>query len=260
MKNKIIILTTIFVFSILASCTKEKTELLNEDENKPASFDDYYNFLQEETTAKIVITNFGDGTIFQTSIIGNRKPLQLTLNDKSYSFDEWQYNEVQNISNTMIGDLAYNSVFGNNFDIIVSGTDFNAKSGTTADGIYIPKLIEVEFANLNDGKVTIGTTISWNVDKNNANGVVALVHYTPFAQTSESIKEDNPEPIRSGFTFIDNGTYTITAEDLSYFPDNAWIEFEVGRAGYGITTNEDGTEDYSLAAVTSKPFSFQIKK
>lgn len=260
MKNKIIVLTTIFVFSILASCTKEKTELLNENENKPASFEDYYNFLQEETTAEILITNFGGGSVFQTSIIGNRKPLQLTVDDKSYNYGEWQYNEAQNKSHAMIGSTDYNSVFGNNFDVIVSGSDFNAKSGTTVDGIYIPDLIEVEFANLDDEKVTVGTIITWNVDKNNTNGVVALVHYTPLAQTSEAIIRDNPEAIRSGFTFVDNGTYTVTAEDLSYFPDNAWIEFEVGRAGFGITTNEDGTEDYSLAAVTSKPFSFQIKK
>ena len=76
---------------------------------------------------------------------------------------------------------------------------------------------------------------------------------------SEEILLLKSTPLLKGITTQDDGSYTITTQDLAEFPQNAILTFYVARAGYGISTNDSG-EDYSLAGLTVNRADFKIQK
>jgi opacity protein-like surface antigen len=157
-------------------------------------------------------------------------------------------------------------IFGGTFKVELGSNQLNAKRSSNSssdensvESVYIPSMVKAEYLGLQDGKIIIGSEIVWNSDDQNENGVVVSIEYSPLSQLEKSIANQKTTPLLKGITTEDNGSYTITSQDLSGFPQNAILTFYVARAGYGISTNEAG-EDYSLAGLTVNRADFKIQK
>ena len=127
------------------------------------------------------------------------------------------------------------------------------------ESTYIPSIVKAEFLGLQNDKIVVGSEVIWNIDDQNENGVVISIEYNPLSQLEESIVNEKSTPLLKGITTQDDGSYTITTQDLAEFPQNAILTFYVARAGYGISTNDSG-EDYSLAGLTVNRADFKIQK
>ena len=127
------------------------------------------------------------------------------------------------------------------------------------ESAYIPSIVKAEFLGLQGDKIVVGSEVIWNFDDQNENGVVISIEYNPLSQLEESIVNQKSTPLLKGITTQDDGSYTITTQDLAEFPQNAILTFYVARAGYGISTNDSG-EDYSLAGLTVNRADFKIQK
>ncbi len=150
------------------------------------------------------------------------------------------------------------------FSVSYDGLSINVSKKTAIDGesVYIPKEIDVEFVGIEEETRILksGTKILWNKDDLNVNGVVVGIEYETYAQGADILEEyPDLESFMTGFTLEDIGEYTITAEDLEYLPNNAILDFYVGRAGFGIVTDEQG-EDHSLSGYTVSSTQYVIQK
>jgi len=116
--------------------------------------------------------------------------------------------------------------------------------------MYIPKLFyPVTYENLTvDEKVTAGTTVKWNKDERNENGVLIKFEYSPSTQSDLMNRINYPEYIRGGKIVEDIGDYTFSASDFSDFPSNADLDFSIERVGYTTFTDKNG-DDCSIAGL-----------
>jgi hypothetical protein len=271
MKKINLILTVIIIGLLISSCAKnENTDELNSNvtNNQIASFEDYYNFLQEETTGSILIQSYtsinSTSVLFDLSsnIEGNNQPLGLQVDGNKYEFFEYSFSEVTNRSSANISNLDLENFYGCTFYLEYQSETINVirdiNDGTVIDSLYIPELIEVSFDNLEDGTIGQGTKVNWNTDNLNTKGVVIGFEYIPTSQFDSEIAEKYPNHLMRGVTTADNGEYVFTSNDFDDLPDNAWISFYVGRTGYSISVQDFG--DYSLAGLTVSTAHFQISK
>lgn len=280
---KKIIYISILGLLILVACSDDNEIKTNTvKENKVASFDDYFDFLNTETDGNVLAQSVStplsnEAFMVSSSIKGDRAPLDLKVENKTISFKKHQYSvsAKRSYSNKNIDDLS--EIFGNNFNIeatsnliaakkiktINSSVSINSSATSTASGsvesVYIPNVIRAQFSGLENDKIVVGSEIIWNIDNQNENGVVISFEYDPLSQIEENIVNQKADNLLKGITTEDDGIYTITPKDLMEFPENAIITIYVARAGFGISTNTNG-EDYSLAGVTAKVADFHIKK
>lgn len=243
-------------------------------ENKVASFEDYFEFLNTETDGSVIVQSIStplsnEAYMVSSSIKGDRDPLSLKVEDKTVRFANRQYSKTTNrsFSNVTVDDLS--EVFGNKFNIELSsrliaanksdGKTTISTGGDSKESVYMPNIVSADFIGLNENKIIAGSEVVWNADSKNENGIVISFEYDPLSQIEESIVAQKADNLLKGVTTEDDGIYTITTKDLAEFPENAIITIYVARAGFGISTNISG-EDYSLAGVTAKVADFHIKK
>lgn len=124
---------------------------------------------------------------------------------------------------------------------------YENKSSETSNeysDVYIPELINIDFSTNN---LEPGTTVTWNVDNLNQNGVIISVEYYAINQLNTKLAFDNTSTIKRSFVLDDSiGSYTITQEDLEMFPNNSLLDINVLRAGF----DTDETSDLSIAGLT----------
>lgn len=266
-KFKYIYILSLFCFLQL-SCSDENTN--NEqvqNENSISSFEDYFSFINSETTGAIIVQSIktplsNEMYMASSSIEGNKTPLMLKVDEQVVTFTNYQYSESSNVSssNESIDDMS--TLFGNNFEVVIENEQVNASrtnqtSSNSVESVYIPALISATFSGLDNGRIVAGSQISWNFDGNNNNGVVIGFEYNPLSQVDEEVINQQPTRQLSGTTVTDNGSYTITSEDLQAFPSYAMMTFYIGRAGYNITNDNLGN-DYALAGLTVSRTDLQI--
>ena len=126
--------------------------------------------------------------------------------------------------------------------------------------MYIPELLKVSVSNLENGKIVAGTKITWNADPKNKKGIIIGAEYRKIHQIDQSIATENPDKIIRGSSLSDTGSYTVTSNDLSFFPKNSVITFTIGRAGYKIINDESGNNDVLVGAYTLVRTDFNITK
>ena len=269
--KKIIYISVLSIFSLI-SCSDDKGIETNVvTENKVASIDDYFEFLNTDTDGSVIVQSIStplsnEAFMASSSIKGDKTPLALKVEQKTISFTNRQYSQVakKSYSNVNIDNMS--EIFGSTFKVELSSNQIEAKrtskSSSSSDSVestYIPSIVKAEFLGLQNDKIVVGSEVIWNIDDQNENGVVISIEYNPLSQLEESIVNEKSTPLLKGITTQDDGSYTITAQDLAEFPQNAILTFYVARAGYGISTNDSG-EDYSLAGLTVNRADFKIQK
>lgn len=141
----------------------------------------------------------------------------------------------------------YNNFFGNILSYrIVDNSNLSEKSteNNTYDEVYIPELIEVSYST---EKLIPGTTVSWNIDNLNSNGVIVSVEYYPINQLNTKLAFENSTTIKRSFVIDDKtGSYTVTAEDLEIFPNKSILDINVLRAGF----DRDDNSNLAIAGLT----------
>ncbi len=267
-KYKLLVLSVLLQLS-LVSC-KEKTHVIEDDKVVNATaIEDYFEFFNSPTNGSILVQSFETNAsgrqsyTITSSFDGNRIPFDFRVEDKMLSFDNYFYNESNNKSSAVITDMEIQEFYGNNFTI-----DFESNAAVLKDSqsgadstasLYIPDLIHVQFSGLDAGKVVVGSTISWNFDGSNENGVVIAFEYSPYSQYDEEISSQYPEGRLGGISVADNGEYVIKESDLQYLPNNALVSVYVGRAGFLISNDGNGNT-FSIAGYTVSNNEFYIQK
>lgn len=241
--------------------------------NKVASIEDYFEFFNTETNGSVIVQSIStplSSEVFMatSSIKGDKTPLALKVAEKTVSFTNRQYSQVAKKSYSNVNIENISEIFGSTFEVELSPNQLEAKrttgsknpssSGSVAS-TYIPNIVKAEFLELQDNKIVVGSEVIWNTDDQNENGVVISIEYNPLSQLEKGIVDKKSDPLLKGITTQDDGSYTITSQDLAEFPQNAMLTFYVARAGYGISTNDNG-EDYSLAGLTVNRADFKIQK
>lgn len=269
--KKIIYISILSVFTLLSCSDDNGVETNTVIKSKVASIDDYFEFLNTETTGSVVVqsisTPLSNEAFMATSTIkGDKTPLALKVGQKTISFTNREYSQFSKKSSSNVNIDNMSEIFGGTFKVELGSNQLNAKRSSNSssdensvESVYIPSMVKAEYLGLQDGKIIIGSEIVWNSDDQNENGVVVSIEYSPLSQLEKSIANQKTTPLLKGITTEDNGSYTITSQDLSGFPQNAILTFYVARAGYGISTNEAG-EDYSLAGLTVNRADFKIQK
>ncbi|QMU64213.1 MAG: hypothetical protein GKR88_07870 [Flavobacteriaceae bacterium] len=271
MKNKINIALIALLAMFITSCSDDNSIQTEEiTESKVASFEDYFEFLNTETNGSVIVQSVktplsNEAFMASSSINGNKQPLALKVDENTVSFTNYQYSETANKSYSNVNLEDMSTVFGNQFSVdvtpeqIIASRNSSSSNDSNIESVYIPNLINAQFAGLSNGKIVVGSQISWNFDSQNENGVVIGLEYNPLSQLEESIVSQKSDRLLKGVTLADSGTYTITAQDLAEFPSNSMLTFYVGRAGYNIATDDSGS-DYSLAGLTVSRADLQIVK
>jgi|TARA_B110000240_G_scaffold197532_1_gene253076 opacity protein-like surface antigen len=269
--KKIIYISVLSIFS-LTSCSDDKGIETNVvTENKVASIEDYFEFLNTETNGSVIVQSIStplssEAFMATSSIKGDKTPLALKVAEKTVSFTNRQYSQVANKSYSNVNLDNMSEIFGSTFKVALSENQLEAKktsnnssSSDAVESVYIPSIVKADYFGLKEGKIVSGSEIVWNADDQNENGVVISIEYNPLSQLEESVVNAKSDNLLKGNTTEDDGSYTITTKDLAEFPQNAILTFYVARAGYGISTNDAG-EDYSLAGLTVNRADFKIQK
>jgi hypothetical protein len=133
----------------------------------------------------------------------------------------------------------YSSLFGG-----LTNVDLTGGSGYTGgnEDIYTVQTLGISslpatgsvpnFPSIEVVSKSSGYTVTWNADLNNPSGdVVVLLKY------SKSFTKEVDSSLSAGtythhIITADDGSYTISSQDLSSFPVNSYIELYVGRGSY----------------------------
>jgi hypothetical protein len=267
-----LILSLSFVL-FLVSCEKEDNTInQSATAQKVTSFKDYYKFINADTNGQLLIQSTtslkSENSIYNMSSMkkGNGKsPLTLRFDNRNFGNDKTYITARSSNATSSNADLS--GFFGKkitfelkNNSITARTTSSTLKSSNSASDIYIPELIKSKVNGLVNGKVVEGTTITWNADSQNSNGVILTMEYKTLTQKEQSLALKFPKDITRGSTMEDTGVYTITASDLSGFPDNSSISFFIGRVGYGVVNDKTADEDVSVGGITAVRTDFYIKK
>lgn len=247
-KNFITLLFTVLTLLTVSCTNSDGSEelLLNEDNNKTMSFEDYVKYISADYSAGQVI-------------IENNAPMGFQDNGVHYSDnlnEKTKFrigSDVQGSTNLKSSKSLINN-FGKTINYSISSESITKSSSSTE--LYIPEIID---ASINTSQLRAGTVVSWNVDSNNENGLVVWYEYSPFNQDEFEIANNNRDRIVGGFTIPDQGgTYTVTAQDLANLPDNSFISLNLSRAGMDV--NETGNGSTSVTGITSVSKEIMIQK
>lgn len=150
------------------------------------------------------------------------------------------------------------SLYGQNINISLEGNGDLPELNTN---VYLPPVIEItspEHQNtIDDMNFSEGTDIEWIADENNDNGVGILIEFNA-TSIDNSLRGINPELPNKAIKIHteDDGTYTISSEDLSGIPEGALVRLHVARGDYDVKAFEDpdfevGIYSYSIVAFSA---------
>ena len=268
------IILTGFALITIFSCSNENTDIIRDDKNISAvdAQRDFMKFFNSNAKNQILIESIGSiygGEKIQnitSRTLGTSEPLGFILNGKTMT-GAMEKNSF--VNSWVSSNISIDNFFGKKISFkllngkIVANELKNGvanKGGDSGEGteLYIPETINATIYGLVDGKVVPGTTITWNKDELNENGITMAVEYSPYTQRDETIAQKNKENVTRISKVDDIGSYTVTKEDLENFPSGASLAFYVGRMAY--TVEADGTikDDTSIGAYTAVRADFDI--
>jgi|GEM_PF-3556999 len=252
MKNKIFSL--IIVAILAAGCSTDKEQIIQNDSLNFKSVESYLSFITADTDNRIIVKNLSsiedpNFTSYISVFSKNESALTVDLNETTFN----PLNVFVNEYGSAWGTHTYNFEEAYGTDIELSTNHFNS-----AVTFYSPERIEITLSNLDNNKIIPGTQVSWNADSRNENGVVLAMEYSPAIQTDSEIAGNYPEAITGGIVVADNGSYTITANDLDSMPEGALVSFLVARAGFAIETNQN--TDISIGIFSGINVGYRINK
>ncbi len=230
----------------LVSCNNNEIDLQQKD-SKILSISDYFKvigtkseggkILLQSTTTEFSQNNYRISDISSSFETGFKKR-------KSFVIKNNKTKAIFKLKNGNRSDV--NDLFGNNFSYSI-GNEIKQKNSEN-NSVYIPELLNIQ---IDSDELAVGTTINWNVDPLNTNGLILWYRYTPFSQSKYDVVDNNRSILSGGFTIPDEiGTYTITSSDIANLPNNANISFYVTRAGFDFSENDAG-EQIGFIGITS---------
>lgn len=101
--------------------------------------------------------------------------------------------------------------------------------------LRVPKQIVLN--NNISGKVlskSVPLTLTWNADVNNTNGVHVVVSYRVITSNKEN-SEMPDTAITLNIVVPDNGSHTLTLDDLRAFPTGSIVDIGIGRGTWKVT-------------------------
>jgi hypothetical protein len=245
MKKVIFITILSFIVTMaLSSCTKESLEnnsftrnLLSSERSNLPDVIDLLDMLKAPTDGYIAFFSVGSyGS-------QNYRGPEVTLN--GYMYDK-------NGQRRDIGDLAFGSgtftadasnqyrftdlsnglsYFGAPTTIGFEGsTEFNIPG--VSSNFYVPKLMTLTApAYSNQTPLAPNLNLQWEADPLNTNGVGIMIYYNQ--KEAFNIVQKFTEPSVKTLKHVqDNGSYTITADDLAGIPKDAFVDVVIGRGNY----------------------------
>jgi PBP1b-binding outer membrane lipoprotein LpoB len=273
MKNMKKIILSLSLVLLFVSCAKEDNAIdQSASSQKVTSFEDYLKFVNADTKGQVLIQSISGlesgNNIYNmsTTIEGNNEaPLIISLDNRKFGNNV--ISKTSKNSNAIASNTDLSSFFGKKISFELQNKSINAKTTSATSkslnnpsAVYIPQLLKSKVSGLVNGKVVAGTTITWNADSQNINGVILTMEYKVLTQIEASIVAKFPKDITGGCTKEDTGLYTITASDLSGFPDDSIISFFIGRTGYTIVNDKTTSDDVSVGGITAVRTDFHINK
>ena len=269
------ILLTACIIGFMVSCSNENIGITRNDENN-SSVETQKNFMKlfnSNAKNQLLIENIG--SLYSSAKIqnlssrtlGTSDPLKLVINgnlinsevNRSSFISSWN-TSLTNTKQFFGKKFNFKIVDGKIFANEIKSNNINKGTGSSSDGvdIYIPETINATIYGLVDGKIVPGTTITWNRDALNQNGITMAVEYSPYTQRTASIAAEFDDNLTKVTTIEDTGSYTITKEDLENFPNGSSLAFYIGRMAYTIETDGTINNDTSIGAYTAVRSDFDI--
>ncbi len=128
-----------------------------------------------------------------------------------------------------------------------------AGTNTVTTTLYSPQPISITNVPPRTSVILVpyqNTTITWNADPNNPNGVIIIAEYLPSRYTNKSaLSAGNTHVIESSMLVQDNGSTSIPWSFFSNFPAIGHIILWVARGNYTIAG--DGTYNYQVGGYTA---------
>jgi len=254
MKNHIIKFCAFLSILLFYACSTENNML---DEEVKAKAD-----LVEKLT-KLMLTEKLEGSILLQSNalgVGNKQSRRVAISEKRSEQSNLRSNKSIEIFDGLKSSIQFeNNSFDSRFENLFGDTlnytiyEKGQRSGGSGYSIYIPELISVNFSS---NFIEAGSTISWNADNLNTNGVVVFITYDPLHQLNGNIAWENQFRISETFVVEDSqGSYQISQQDVERFPKDAIITIRVSRGAYQVHENEP-----SFIAITSVRNEMNLKK
>ena len=251
------------VLGLIVSCSNENTNIDKVDSNISQK-ENYYKIYNSEAKNHIILENLGgiydkNKITNVTSISLDSTPKDITINGvklsgKFTSLSKGGTWSSQSDILSLFGKRVIIKKLGSNY--VISDNVLN--KGGDEISWYIPEVISATVTGLVDGKVVPGTTVSWNKDQNNLNGISMMVEYSPYEQSKSEISNTLTENETRVKSIEDNGYYVVTEDDLKQYPKGTNLNFYFGRIAYYIDVTGDITEDTSLGAVSAVRADFEI--
>nr|WP_315032514.1 hypothetical protein [uncultured Chryseobacterium sp.] len=266
------IFTSFFIVALLAtSCSNENTNIAKADEQISTYQDVISKIYNSEAKNHILIENLGG--LYSKNRLYSISSRSKGLEPLSVSFGGREFSSQVNYSefgNSWISNVDNSSLFGKKLIISQqngklvftqatnSTTGKGSTEGSTGIHVYIPELVQVGVSGLVDGKLVPGTVITWNKDANNENGMIVGVEYNPYNQEDLKIREAKPNNEIAYDKVEDNGSYTVTKEDLEKFPKGSFLSFYIGRMAYTMDSSGSVVNDTSVGALTAVRADYQV--
>jgi len=220
----------LFVFTALVISCNTDESISNLEQNERANLLKYRTlFKSDKPDGSIVLQSNATGTGMNTH---NRITMSRKGDDKNKKL------EIRNHNRSLIGfkNHEHNESLSNLFGEVVTLKFSENGTKNPIDSLYIPEQIIVDYSS---NLLEAGTTINWNADAQNTNGVVITISYDPLLQMNFIVGWENQFRINESFALDEgNGSYTVTQQNLDRFPQDAEISIKLTRGAYSITENE----------------------
>lgn len=267
----------LFVFSLLlsillvicASCSKKKeitktSPASAESTDLLSIIEKYYKFSTIKPDGKIMfqsnLTN-NDPSLINTAVIGGvfyDKDGNVDKSPGKISIGGYQLTPSENGTYGFDKVLPQKGLFGTNVTFTVNKGNSNLAASSRIQNVatatlYSPQPISITNVaprtpiNL---VTNTATTITWNADPNNPNGVIIIGEYLPTRyMNKKSLTAGYSKMIESSKQVPDNGSTSIPWSFFSTFPPGGHIILWVARGNYTILAN--GTYSYQVGGYTA---------
>lgn len=267
--NVTTLLSLLIMLALFSQCKKEDsnpnqtgtestTSKLFRTLNQAIEFEEYYSFYTQDIDGDILFQSPSSPYTIdlshsaQASIDGNNQPKNANFpNGVKVTFNDHWYVPGIDVSNSNGDHPApnYSIIYGKRLSVSYSNNEMHYSIDPEGE-FYNPELIQlIPQTNQDFSTIHSGTTIFWNADNNNTNGVVILLSYEPSGFQNNDFNNSRPNEIFKAANVTDNGSYTFTEDDFSNMPLGASLKVRIGRVGmYTYNTTE---LKHSFAAVSS---------
>lgn len=228
------ILTLVFLITAFVSCSddiRNNSENLD-DLNKSLGLN-YFSLITSNQNGNSVVVQ--DHSTFYTQQDSNNLSYFRMTPRPGYEYNiilSSHNNSLLDNTNHLVLNSDLNDFYGKTVEYdIVNESD---QSIVNSEVLYVPHRILLDYT-LNE--ITPSSSISWNPDNLNENGVIVRVMYDPIEQTDMNILYRNQSTIADAFIVDDLGEFDFDSSMLGVFPDNAIINVTIYRGTINLDNN-----------------------